>query len=149
MIMVSHEVRQLPATVRHMLRRVKTGALYLGLGLLFTHELDAMPNHEWRVLPPLSLLSDSLGEIVFLVAHIPLFAVVVALVASLDNNIRTRAQVIFCVFLIIHSLLHYASSGNAAYEFRSLISSGLIYGAGLCGLSYILAYYFERKANAA
>ena len=26
-------------------------AFYLGLGSLFTHEIDAIPNHEWRGLP--------------------------------------------------------------------------------------------------
>ena len=35
------------------------------MGTLFTHELDAMLNHEWRVLPLTSWLSDEIGMIVF------------------------------------------------------------------------------------
>ncbi len=126
---------------------MKTIVFYLGLALLFTHELDSMPNHEWRVMPILSSLSDSTGKAVFLVAHIPIFAVVVALIASLDQGVRLRARSIFCGFLVVHTLLHYVFSGNVAYEFTSLISLGLIYGAGLCGVLYFLAGYFERNED--
>ncbi|MEM7707118.1 MAG: DUF6713 family protein [Pseudomonadota bacterium] len=31
---------------------------YLGLALLLTHEMDAMLNHEWLVLPLTSFLTD-------------------------------------------------------------------------------------------
>ena len=37
--------------------------LYLGVGALFTHELDAMTNHEWRVLPLTSFLGEELGSL--------------------------------------------------------------------------------------
>jgi hypothetical protein len=33
-------------------------AFSLGLGSPFTHELDAVPNHEWRGLPLLETLPD-------------------------------------------------------------------------------------------
>ena len=126
---------------------MKTIVFYLGLALLFTHELDSMPNHEWRVMPILNSLSDSTGKAVFLVAHIPIFAVVVAFVASLDQKVRIRARDIFCGFLVVHAFLHYVFSGNAAYEFTSMISMGLIYGAGLCGFLYFLAGYFKRNED--
>ena len=128
---------------------MKTIVFYLGLALLFTHELDSMPNHEWRVMPILSSLSDSTGKAVFLLAHIPIFAVVVAFIASLDQGVRLSARIIFCGFLVAHTLLHYVFSGNVAYEFTSLISLGLIYGAGLCGVLYFLAGYFERNEDPA
>ncbi|MEL7313293.1 MAG: DUF6713 family protein, partial [Pseudomonadota bacterium] len=63
---------------------MKDALFYLGLGLLFSHELDAMPNHEWRVLPVLSQLEDSVGQTAFVVAHVPLFALIIALIASLN-----------------------------------------------------------------
>ena len=45
---------------------MKDTVFYLGLGTLFTHELDAMPNHEWRVMPLLGRLPDDTGMLVFL-----------------------------------------------------------------------------------
>jgi len=46
---------------------------YLGLSLLTIHEMDAIRCREWRIFPGLSLLSDKLGHIIFVFAHIPLF----------------------------------------------------------------------------
>lgn len=124
---------------------MKNTIFYLGLALLFTHELDSMPNHEWRVMPILSTMSDSTGMVLFLAAHIPIFAVVIAFIASLDQKVRTRARNIFCGFLIFHTVLHYLFSGNPAYEFSSSISFVLIYGAGLCGVSYFLVSYLNHE----
>jgi len=124
---------------------MKNPAFYLGLALLFTHELDSMPNHEWRVLPFLGSLSDATGEMTFLIAHIPIFALVIAFVASLNLKTRAMARDIACGFLIVHAFLHYLFSVNPAYEFSSLLSSILIYGAAFCGVIYFIANWLERK----
>ena len=124
---------------------MKNPAFYLGLALLFTHELDSMPNHEWRVLPFLGSLSDVTGEMTFLIAHIPIFALVIAFVASLNPKTRARARDIASGFLIVHALLHYLFSVNPAYEFSSPLSSILIYGAAICGATYFVAAWLERK----
>ena len=118
---------------------MKNIAFYLGLGMLFTHELDAMSNHEWRVLPGLAWLSDQTGQMTFVVAHIPLFAILVALVASLNPKVRRQARAIVAAFLVAHAILHFLFSGHAAYEFTSTLSSVLIYGAGACGATYFLS----------
>ena len=93
---------------------MKDAFFYLGLALLFSHELDAMSNSEWRLLPGLASLPDSAGEFAFVVGHVPLFAVVIALVASLNLSVRSRARAAASVFLVIHALLHMASSGRDA-----------------------------------
>mgnify|MGYP001812129659 CR=1 FL=1 len=121
---------------------------YLGLALLFTHELDAMPNHEWRVLPILRSLSDSAGEMAFLIAHVPIFAVAIAFIASLDVRTRSLARAIASGFLIVHAFLHYLFSGHSAYEFSSALSTILIFGAAVCGAGYFVAARFERRAKA-
>ncbi|MEL7023947.1 MAG: DUF6713 family protein [Pseudomonadota bacterium] len=120
------------------MRAVKDSVFYLGIGFLFTHELDAMPNHEWRVLPLLRALEDSVGEPVFVVAHVPLFAIVIALVASLNAKRRTVSRIIVSAFLVVHVLLHWLFSGDPHYDFNSLLSSVLIFGAGICGAAYLL-----------
>ena len=126
---------------------MKSIAFYLGLALLFTHELDAMPNHEWQVLPFLGDLTDATGRNTFVIAHIPIFAVVIAYVASLNLKTRLKARDIASGFLIAHALLHSAFSKNPAYEFSSLLSSILIYGAALCGLLFFLARWMEQKPS--
>jgi hypothetical protein len=126
---------------------MKIAVFYLGLALLFTHELDSMPNHEWRVMPILSSLSEPTGKAVFLLAHVPIFAIVVAYIASLNQKVRARARAIFCGFLAVHTLLHFVFSTNPDYEFSSLISSTLIYGAGLCGVLYFLGGYISRNED--
>ena|SRR5210317_629040 len=126
---------------------MKSRVFYLGLALLFTHEMDAMPNHEWQVLPLLSDLTDLAGRDVFVIAHIPIFAVVVAYIASLNSKTRSIARDLASGFLIAHAMLHLAFSGHPAYQFSSLLSSTLIYGASLCGALYFLARWLERQPS--
>lgn len=118
---------------------LKNSAFNLGLGLLLTHEMDAMTNHEWRMLPILRSLDNSLGEVTFLLAHVPIFAVLIAFVASMNLAVRERARQFLCGFLIIHGVLHFALSGHAAYEFDAWSSTALIAGATACGIAYFLA----------
>ena len=117
---------------------MKNTFFFLGVGCLFTHELDAMLNHEWRLLPLLRSLPDELGATVFVVAHVPIFAIVVALVSS--KNLRTRAlsRCGVSVFLFLHGVGHFLSSGDPSYEFESLLSGALIYGGALFGLFHLL-----------
>jgi len=127
---------------------MKNVVFYLGLGLLFTHEMDAMPNHEWRVLPVLRSLSESNGEIAFLLAHIPLFALTIGFVASLNPGVRLMAQKLASGFLVIHAVLHFAFSGDPNYEFATGVSKALIFGAAFCGAFYFLVLAAERGHDA-
>lgn len=97
-----------------------------------------MPNHEWRVLPLLRLLEDSVGEWVFIAMHVPLFAVLIGLIASLDKRIRHRSRLGVAGFLVVHAILHALFASHPHYEFHSVLSSLLIYGAGVCGMGYFL-----------
>jgi len=126
---------------------MKSFVFYLGIALLFTHELDAMPNHEWQVLPLLRNLTDTVGRTTFVIAHVPIFAVVIAYVASLNLKTRSKARDIASGFLIAHALLHFAFAGHSAYEFNSLLSSILIYGAALCGLLFFMARWIEQNPS--
>ena len=122
-------------------------AFYLGLALLLTHEMDSMLNHEWRVIPLVRSLSDDTGQLVFLVAHVPLFVVVIAFIASLNLRTRRLARHIASGFFILHAGLHYLFSGHADYEFGSALSSVLIYWAALCGFVYfmLIAWVSSRR----
>jgi hypothetical protein len=120
---------------------------YLGMGTLFTHELDAMFNHEWRILPLTSWLPEETAMLVFLFFHIPLFAGLIALVASKNNQVRFRTRIGISVFLLFHAALHAFFVGNPAYEFSSISSTILIYGGALLGAIHLVLEYKDRSAN--
>jgi hypothetical protein len=120
---------------------------YLGFATLATHELDAISKHEWRVLPLTNWLSDEHGFIVFLFFHIPLFAILVGLVASSNRAIRYRSRIAFSVFLIIHGVLHLLFIGHADYEFVTVYSNFLIFGGALCGLIHVILDYVDKKKS--
>lgn len=114
---------------------------YLSLGFLFTHELDAMTNHEWRVLPGLSSLDEATGQMVFVLMHIPLFALIIWLG---ESRFKSLGRVIITGFLVIHAGLHLAFSGHEAYEFSTAMSSFLIYGGAAVGAVYLFLRLARR-----
>ena len=127
------------------MRRIRDLAFYLGLGALFTHEIDAIPNHEWRGMPLLGTLRDESGMLVFIAAHVLFFAVVIALVASKDERVRRFSRLGISAFIVVHALLHLLSAGAPTYEFSSRLSRLLIFGgAGLGGL--YLALSLKRES---
>ncbi|MCP4438260.1 MAG: hypothetical protein GY810_04885 [Aureispira sp.] len=104
---------------------------YLGLSLLMIHEMDAIRCKEWRILPGLSMLSDRLGHIVFMFAHIPiLFFIFWQLVQNSDLESFIKS---FDIFMIIHLGLHILFLKHRNNEFKDWISWTIIIGIGLCG----------------
>lgn len=119
------------------LRGVKEVAFYVCLAALFTHEIDAVPNHEWRGLPLLQTLPDATAMAVFIAAHVPLFAILIALVASSNPRTRRLSRLSIGLFVVVHGLLHALSMGRPAYEFSSTLSSLLIFGGSAFGALYL------------
>lgn len=126
---------------------MKNVFFYLGLGTLFTHELDAISNHEWRVMPVLQSLPEGVAMNTFILLHVPLFAVLVALVASTNVPIRERSRLGLSIFLVVHALLHLWFSNDVRYEFASTMSGILIFGGAIFGGIYITARY-KNPGNA-
>jgi hypothetical protein len=128
---------------------MKNFFFFLGMGALFTHELDAMTNHEWRVLPFMGALPDDVGMSVFVIAHVPLFAVLIALVASANARTRTLSRLVISALLVVHGLLHAMFMDHAAYEFSSALSNALIFGAAGCGAAYLALWKLSESARPA
>lgn len=102
----------------------------LGLGLLCSHELDAMVAKEWLIFPGLSALPDEQGRAVFVLAHVPLFALIFwGLLGGELAAWRTSLD----VFMIGHVVAHLALHGHPLNGFRRPLSWALILGAGVCG----------------
>lgn len=119
------------------IRRFENLVFYLGMASLFTHELDAMPNHEWRGMPILQSLPDDTAMLLFVAGHLPLFAILIALVASSNARVRGLSRLGISLFLLIHGALHAMSIGTPGYEFSSTLSNLLIFGASAFGAAHL------------
>ncbi len=123
---------------------------YLGLALLTYHELDAVARHEWRILPGLSLLDDGPAMAVFILAHIPLFAILFWLTGHRVDAIRDRSQFVVDLFLVIHGFIHFALSGHPLYEFKPPIETITVYGGAIIGILHgalLLSRHAKFKRN--
>ena len=101
-------------------------------------QLDAVANHEWRIMPILRSLPEEIAFTAFVMLHIPIFAVLLALVFSSDDRVRTLSRIGVSVFLLALAGLHMFFSGRADYEFDSLLSILLIYGGAVSGGLYLV-----------
>jgi hypothetical protein len=129
--------------VRHM----KNIIFYLGMGTLFTHELDAVAHHEWRIFPLIRLLPENLALNVFVLAHVPLFAVAIATVASSNLKAQKVAKVSIAAFFIVHAVLHALFTGHPQYEFFSFTSLTLIFGGAILGGAYLAIEFWPETPN--
>ena len=107
---------------------------FLGLALLLCHELDAMAQREWRLLPLLGTLPDETAQAVFVALHVPLIAVLLWLTGNQSAAIRARSQLVVDGLLVVHAALHWLLSDHECYTFHSALSRSLILGAGVVGL---------------
>jgi len=124
-------------------------AFYLGFGTLVAHELDSMFNHEWRVVPIIRSLPDETGMIVFISAHIPIFAILVALISSKSSKTRRTTRISIGLFLVLHGLLHILFKSHPAYEFSSMFSYALIFGGSVLGITYLFLEWSGKQGYAA
>ncbi|MCG8565835.1 MAG: hypothetical protein MI747_12210 [Desulfobacterales bacterium] len=120
---------------------------YLAMGFFMTHELDAVASHEWRVLPLTAWLPDGTGYHVFILAHIPLFALMLYLIANPHPKVRTRAKAWISLFFVFHGALHLTFIGHAQYEFHSLMSQILIYGGAVFALAFLAVEWRSRDGK--
>ncbi|MCI4649110.1 DUF6713 family protein [Phaeodactylibacter sp.] len=105
---------------------------YIGLALMAMHEMDAIRCREWRIFPGLSKLSDRMGFLVFLYAHIPLFYFVFYRLSSCEDHEKFIDR--FDIFMIVHLGLHVLFLKHENNEFKDWVSWTIIIGAGICGL---------------
>lgn len=102
----------------------------------FTHELDAVKRHEWRVLPVLRALPEAAGEQLFVWLHLPLF---LAVIWYGQEDAESVFALSVSVFAVVHVGLHWLFRKHPAYEFNTLSSWFLIGLTGLLGAMHLLA----------
>lgn len=109
---------------------------YSMVAAFFTHELDAVKRHEWRVLPILRNLPEKVGEQTFIWLHVPLFILLLLLG---DGEPVNGSRIALSVFAVVHVWLHWVYRKHVAYEFNNPSSWGLIILTGVMGAAYLVA----------
>lgn len=112
---------------------------FLGLALIFTHELDAIRRAEWRIFPATAMLGDELGYQVFTAAHVPLFAAILLGLFAADGGLNRSLVFGLNIFFIVHVGLHLLYLRHPKNQFTTPYSWALIGGAGLAGALDLLA----------
>lgn len=118
----------------------------VALALLITHELDAVAQAEWRLLPGLSLAGDKLGYDLFVLLHVPLIALIVWLVMHPLPVARQRAQLALDAFMVVHGCLHWLLSDHSLNTFHSPLSHLLIFGASAAAVCHLALLFRARRA---
>ena len=117
---------------------------YAMVGTFFTHELDAMKRHEWRVLPLTSFLPEQIGEQGFVWMHVVLFAL---LLWGGDGDSASATRIGRSAFAFAHVGLHILFRRRPAYEFNNLSFWALIVLTGALGAAYLGAFYLAPIAE--
>ncbi len=121
--------------------------IQLMLAVLFCHELDAMSQSEWRLLYVLRSMNDDEGRWWFVVIHLPLLWILIALTHSQNIALQNRSRIGLAGFCIVHALLHFRLRDDPLSSFNSVLSWALIIGAALLGVAYLLMLWNLRKPS--
>jgi hypothetical protein len=109
----------------------------LGLALLFSHELDAVRQHEWRLLFVLRHMPEDTAAQAFIAIHVPFFFLILLAVGA-SGEVGFWSRAVISAFLVVHAGLHWSLRDRPKCNFNSGLSRGLIYGAAFVGVLHIL-----------
>lgn len=136
-------------TLNNTTARAREALFAIGLALLLSHELDAVKHAEWQVLPLLRWLDDATSYIVFVLAHVPLFAVMLWALAHRSPAVRRNTRTGLAAFMVIHAGLHWAFHEDPHYHFSGWLAHGLVGGAAVFGALYLAAVVAARPSSSA
>jgi len=107
---------------------------YIGLSLLFVHEMDAVHRNEWKMFRYLSTLKPKTGYAIFSLLHVPFFILIFWGLFSANQGFRNDLIMVLNLFFIIHFFLHLVFIRHHNNEFRSVFSWFIISGMFLMGM---------------
>lgn len=115
----------------------------LTFAFIMGHELDAMTQSEWRLLPVLNLFDDETGRASFVAIHVPL----IVMLLWLNARGGWIFHAIFGGFCAVHVGLHWVFHEHQLYTFTNTLSEILIWGAGISG-SFLAAHAIRTRSGA-
>ena len=107
----------------------------LELTLLFTHEMDAIYKQEWKMFIFFKNMIDEKAYNMFLLAHIPLYCVILILLFSSYIKI---GYYIVDIFLLGHMILHFGFRKHPENKLNGLISKYIINLAGFLAIIHLV-----------
>ena len=102
---------------------------YLAFSTLLAHELDAVHEHEWRLLYVLRTMPDESARRAFVLLHVPIIAILLWLAAYPSEMVQFWTKTSLDLFMIVHAGLHRRLSERPQYKLHAAHSRFLIYGA--------------------
>lgn len=128
-------------------RRSNVAAVLL-LSFFLGHELDAVAQSEWRLLPGLSALSDGDGRRLFVALHVPLVAGLVWALFLSSDTVQRRSRLALAGFAMVHVVLHAVLEVPGISSFSEALSRSFILGAGVVGAGLIVLDGRRARADA-
>ncbi len=120
----------------------------LTLATLFTHELDAMAQAEWRLLYVLRDLSADQGQWWFVALHVPLFWALIALTHHAHVQTQSYSRLALAGFAVVHAALHLRLRNDPLSGFNTPLSWALILGCAAMGLAYLCGVWLNKRGGA-
>ena len=114
------------------------GLFSMILALLFTHEMDAVRNKEWRMFIGLKDLPEETAYRLFLLLHIPLYT---AVLLVLINGTETIGFYLVDLFMIFHAITHYLFRNHPNNRLTNRLSQGIINAAGALALIHLILFH--------
>ena len=124
---------------------MKTIIYYLGVAALFTHEMDAIVNAEWRQLFHLRTMPDEIASMWFIGLHFPLFFAFFYFGHHSNIRLQTRFRSLVAASLVVHGILHFSLSDHPLYQFDGVISNLYIFGAAFFGLLFLITSLYQHR----
>jgi hypothetical protein len=121
--------------------------VHLMLAVLFTHELDAMTQSEWRLLYVMRDLNDHQARWWFVVLHVPFFWVFISLTHHAQHKLQSISHISLAAFCIVHALLHLRLSNDPLSTFTTSLSWSLIVGAAALGSAYLVLLIYKPSTK--
>jgi hypothetical protein len=120
------------------LHQVQQTLFHCALATFFAHELDAMQQHEWRLLYGLRALDERTAATLFVALHLPLFVAISYFAFHADATMQLYCRRGLCAFFVVHALLHWRLMGDPRAAFDTALSLTLIHVCALFGGLYLL-----------
>ena len=131
------------------MRGAPGNALFIALLAMFIgHELEAVAQHEWRLLYVLRAMPDALAQDIFVLAHVPIVFLLVWLGWHSAERVRSVTRVGCAVFMVVHAGLHWRLREDPLYTFHSATSIFLIFGSLVPAVSLLALYLAPRRKRA-
>jgi hypothetical protein len=110
---------------------------YISLAFFLIHEMDAIRQKEWSMLPLISQLNNRTAYLVFTSIHIPFYGLLFYLM-TINEPVREEFIHILNIFLIFHAGLHIAFKEHPNNNFKNNFSLIVIFVPGISSLLDLL-----------